>query len=456
MKYLSLALLLLFACSQKAPVEIIQLTDDLSRNFDLDNNDNFSPDDQWLCHDTRTETGGIGGCSSIEMVNVESGEIVPLYRPKNPTEYGPGVGAASFSHVENRVIFIHGLSNCGPEKPYAQWRRTGVYVNAAEPNVPHFLDARDVTPPFTPGALRGGTHRHEWSGNGLWVGFTYNDAIMKNLEDRTGQTWNLRTIGVSKNAGPVTVDRDAAGENINGEWFSVLVVKVVPNQRPGSDEISRAADDSWIGSRGYQKADGSWQRARAFLGVVRNSNGDEIKELFVVDIPEDITQPGQDGPLEGTMTSFPMPPKGTVQRRLTFTADTEYPGCDGIVRSAPDGSRIAFLRRDRNGIKQVFLISPMGGDAEQLTHHRTDVETGVRWHPEGNWVCYVQNNSLVLCDLRHGDTFGKMTTLAGPFELPPINPAWSHDGKTIAFNRLIKNPETGEMSKQIFLLKIRG
>ncbi len=32
-----------------------------------------------------------------------------------------------------------------------------------------------------PGALRGGTHRHEWSGDGKWIGFTYNDAILKAL-----------------------------------------------------------------------------------------------------------------------------------------------------------------------------------------------------------------------------------------------------------------------------------
>ena len=77
MKYIPLLLVFLMACSEKEPAVIVQLTRELSKNFDLDNNDNFSPDDKWLCYDTRTESGGIGGCKSIEMVNIEiANEII--------------------------------------------------------------------------------------------------------------------------------------------------------------------------------------------------------------------------------------------------------------------------------------------------------------------------------------------------------------------------------------------
>ena len=272
---------LLISCATSEKIEV-QLTFDTNKNHDLDNNDNFSPDDRWLVYDTRTEIGGIGECRTIEKVNVKTGEIVVLYETQNAGEYGPGVGAVSYSHTENKAVFIHGLLNCNAERPYAQWRRTGVIVDESQPGKPIFMDARDVTSPFTPGALRGGTHRHEWSGDGQWIGFTYNDAIMKALEDRTGEHWNLRTIGVSKRIRTVKVDHDPAGENNSGEWFSVLVVKVVPNPKPESDEISHAADDSWVGMRGYRKPDGTWQRARAFLGTVRNTKGESVKEVFVV------------------------------------------------------------------------------------------------------------------------------------------------------------------------------
>ena len=452
-KWLAILLVsVVLACSPQAP-QVVQLTHDLSKNFDLDNNDNFSPDDQWLVYDTRTAEGGIGGCRSIEKVNVSTGEIEVLYAPENPTPYGPGVGAASYHPLEFRVVFIHGLRNCNAQRPYAQWRRTGVMVDEANPGVPIFLDARDVTEPFTPGALRGGTHRHEWSGDGAWIGFTYNDAILKALEDRTGEHLNLRTIGVSHALRRVTVDHDPEGENNDGEWFSVLVVKVVPNPKPGSDEISRAADDSWVGSQGYLRADGTRQRARAFLGTVRSRTGEEVKELYIVDIPEKIDVPGPDGPLEGTATTFPMPPAGTVQRRLTHTAETEHPGCRGIVRSSADGRRIAYLAKDEHGVDQVFFISPTGGEPVQVTHHESPVQTGVRWHPKGTHISYVWDNRIVICDVRHGENFGSYRILTDRTDAPPMNLVWSHDGKTIAFNRELPTGD-GKTSKQIFLIRL--
>ncbi len=44
-----------------------------------------------------------------------------------------------------------------------------------------------------------------------------------------------------------------------------IVVRVVPEPKPGSDEISHAASDSWIGTNGYRRPDGKMQIARAFL-----------------------------------------------------------------------------------------------------------------------------------------------------------------------------------------------
>lgn len=39
------------------------------------------------------------------------------------------------------------------------------------------LDAMDITAPYTPGALRGGSHVHVFSPNGELVSFTYNDRF---------------------------------------------------------------------------------------------------------------------------------------------------------------------------------------------------------------------------------------------------------------------------------------
>ncbi|PWJ57774.1 WD40 repeat protein [Dyadobacter jejuensis] len=425
-----------------------QLTFDTSYHHDLDNNDNFSPDGQWLVYDTRTDSGGIAESGRIERVNTETGEIKITYSLENNTKWGPGVGAVSYSPKAASVVFIHGLMDNDAHNPYQQWRRTGVIVEDAQPGNPIWMDARDVTYPYTPGALRGGTHRHEWSGDGQWIGYTYNDAILQEIEAQTGEKRNLRTIGVSKNIGPVTVD--AHPGNVSGSWYSALVVRVVPEPTPGSDEISHAAYDSWIGLHGYQKPDGSQQMARAFLGTVRDKKGQEVQEVFVVDIPDDITVPGPLGPIEGTKDDFPMPPQGAVQRRLTHTAESEHPGCSGIVRSAPDGSQLCYLAKDENGITQIFLLSPVDGKSSQLTHHDSDVEGHLRWNPNGKEICYFWNGSLAVCIIGDAPFNERYQLLTEPDSPAASNPVWSPDGTKIAYNRLIPAPN-GAATQQIFI-----
>ncbi len=446
--FLSLSItIMLNSCQNPEYPTETQLTTDLSYNHDLDNNDNFSPDDKWLVYDTRTEAGGIGACGKIEKVHVETGEIITLYELPQNQSFGPGVGAVSYSHTENKVVFIHGLLNITEDNPYQQWRRTGAIVEDANQGIPIFMDARDITSSYTPGALRGGTHRHEFSGDGNWIGFTYNDAVMKALEDATGEVHNLRTIGVSKNTSPVNVESEANGENISGTWFSALVVKVVPDPKPGSDEISRAAGDSWVGTNGYNKS-GVRQIARAFIGTVKDDQRTDVDEVFIVDIPNDITVPA-DEPLQGTPTSMPGTPKGASQRRLTFSDKRKYPGCIGIVRSAPDGDKLAYVSYDEVGTKQIFTISPTGGTPTQQTFHESGVQSGARWHPDGERIIYICNNSIQASKIGSDHS----QALTAPTDVPPADLVISHDGKTIAYNRLVAD-ENGNQSKQIFIIPI--
>lgn len=442
-------ILVIASCNQNNFKVERQLTTDFSQNHDLDNNDNFSPNDQWLVYDTRTEEGGIGANGKIEKVNVITGEKEVLYELEHNKAFGPGVGAANYSHTENQVIFIHGLSNASPDYPYQQWRRTGVIVDDEAPGAPIQMDARDISYPFTSGALRGGTHRHEWSGDGQWIGFTYNDVLMKKMEDSTGVNYNLRTIGVSKKSKKVIVNDTLKDENFSGDWFSVLVVKVEPNPKKGSDQISRAEGDSWIGIAGYKKDNGANQRARAFIGTVNDKTGKEVKEVFIVDIPECISCVGEGGALEGTKTNLPFPPAGTLQRRLTFTSESKFPDCEGVVRSANDGSILAFLAFDDNNIKQVFTIPPTGGTPVQQTFHESDVQSGVRWHPDEFRICYVWNDTIVSRKIGEKE----FETWTKPSQKPPMNLVWSHDGNKIAYNRTVTN-EVGKSAKQIFIIDL--
>jgi hypothetical protein len=339
----------------------------------------WSPDGKWIVYDVRSDpAGSIFDGDRIEQVNVETGEVQVLYR----SQHDANCGVATYHPATNAVAFILGPESPTPDWHYGPNRRQGVILqNGTRTN----LDARDLTAPFTPGALRGGTHVHVFSPDAGRVSFTYNDYIVDA---------DQRNVGVSVIGRPVRVQKDHP-RNHDGEAFSVLVTRTTAHPRPGSDEIRRAIEDSWVGTDG---------RAIAFQGEAITASGEAISEVFIVNLPEDLTIPG-DAPLEGTTTQLPAPPKGTTQRRLTFTANRKHPGLSAPrhwLRSSPDGSRIAFLMKDDAGVAQIWTISPVGGQMTQLTHNPTSIASAFTWSPDGRSIAHALDASVAITDVATG------------------------------------------------------
>lgn len=270
-------------------------------------------------------------------------------------------------------------------------------VDAANPGVAVPLDARDLVPPFTLAPLRGSSHVHVFNAEGSLVSFTYDDQYLSRFsEPGIDHDISLRNVGVSVVGKPVAVPKSHP-RNHDGSAFSVLVTRTTANPTPGGDDYRKAYEEGWIGVRGYQQADGSWRRhALAFLGDVVNADGRPATEVFVADLPDDLSQPG-DGPLAGTETRLPSPPTGVMIRRLTRTADRRYPGVQGVrhwVRSSPDGAQLAVLMRDNAGVAQLNLVSTRDGALRQLTHHATDVASAFTWSPDGRYIAYINGGCV--------------------------------------------------------------
>jgi WD40 repeat protein len=418
----------------------------------LTNTNVWSPDGKWIVYDTRSDTAGekFGG-NTIEVVNVENREVREVFRARN----GAHCGVATFSPKDNRVIFILGPEHPTDDWKYCAWHRQGMLVDVDHPDVARELDACDLTPPFTVGALRGGTHVHVFDGDGSWVSFTYEDHLLATLDsDSSSQPHesNQRNVGVSVPGVPVSVSRDHP-RNHDGTAFSVLVTRTVDSPPPGSDEISKAFEDAWIGTNGYMRTDGTRQRhAIAFQGNVVAANGKTIAEVFVVDIPENIAQTRDDA-ITGTATTRPAPPHGVIQRRLTFTADRAHPGIQGPrhwLRSSPDGSRIAFLMRDDTGIVQLWTISPNGGQPRQITHNPFDIRSAFSWSPDGKWIAYIADNSVFVGDTATGDAT-RLTPRSNDSTAPrPEACVFSPDGNRIAYVRTVARD--GKTLNQIFVV----
>ena len=432
--------------------KIMQLTFENSGHT-IHNTQCFSPDDKWILFDTRNNDTMIASTGNISMVNTQTGRIRELYHTKHQTLFGPGVGAATFSPVANRVLFIQGVRNSNENNPYGFTRRTGVAIDISKPFQSIFMDARNITPPFIAGALRGGTHAHNWSADGKWISFTYNDYVMQQLEKKDSAVKDLRTVGVMVPGHPVDVPYDASEENNSGEMFSVVVANVTQNPQPGSDEINKASDEGWIGANGYQKSDGSWQhRAIAFQGEVINYEGTKKAEVFVVDLPEDLTKarPGQ--PLEGTNISRPGVPEGVLQRRITYTSNG-IQGPRHWLRCTSDGKLIAFLSKDDKGITQLFGVSPKGGKIRQLTFNSYPVQGPFNFSPDGKYVAYLADNSVFITVVQTGKS-QRLTQRSSNEEQVTGSVVWSNRGGMLAFNKYVKDRKVDKVFLQIFIIKV--
>lgn len=408
----------------------------------------FSPDSEWIVYDERSDREGAKfDSASIKRVNIRTGAIETLYTGRN----GAFVGVVTFNPKKNNVVFIHGPENPTPEWSYAGHHRAGSIVDVAKPGTAINLDARDISAPFTPGALRGGSHVHIYEPNGEWLSFTYQDHVM-NVLGKTGEhDLDQRNVGISVPGHAVTVANDNQ-RNRDGTTFTVLATHTVNAPKPGSDEINRAYEEGWVGSQGYAKPDGTRQRhAIAFLGDTMTAAGKPLTEVFIADIPEDVTQSAAGAPIEGTATRLPAPPKGVTQRRLTFTGDRKFPGIQGPrfwVRTNASGDSLAFLMKDDDGIVQIYSVSPNGGAIRQITKNAFSVASTLSWSPDGKRIAYAGDNSIYVTDAANG-----VTTQVAPKDASrpvlALTADFSPSGKSIAYLRLIKTG--GVETNQIFV-----
>lgn len=383
------------------------------RNHQLTNTRTWTPDSQWLVFDVRPSGASFTG-DTIERVNVHSGEVEVIYQARE----GAHVGVVTVHPLADQYVFIH-----GPENPDAQWQydfhhRRGVVTTLGET---HNLDAMDITAPYTPGALRGGSHVHVYSPCGQYVSFTYNDHVMHEYDPAL----DLRNVGVAVPYGPV-LPRGQHPREYGGSHWCVLVSQTTAQPQPGSDDINRAYEEGWVGSQ-----------ALAFIGDTVSLSGEKVPELFLVELPhtESAWKQAGDAPLAGTDTTLPAPPMGVCQRRLTFTHQRAYPGLVNVprhwVRSNPQGTQIAVLMRDDSGIVQLWLVSPQGGEPHQLTHNTSDIQSAFNWHPSGNWLGFVLEERIAICAVDSG----AVTFLTNDHANPPSADAvvFSPDGHTIAW-----------------------
>ncbi len=430
-------------------------------NHVLTNANVWSHDSRWIYFDVRSDAAGAAfDGQRIERVEVSSGHTQTMFHASR----GAYVGVVTAAPHTDMIVFIHGPEDPSEDWKYSAWHRRGVLVDAELPLTAVSLDARDLTPPYTPGALRGGSHVHTFSPDGSWIAFTYEDHVLAEADRDQPHELNQREVGVSVPAdflpSESVVVNSTHPRNHDGTYFSVLVSRTHDEPRAGSDEICRACEDAWIGRDGYLRSDGRRQRrAIAFQGEVIAADGRHFNEVYVVDMPNDLTRPG-DQPLEGTPTTRPYPPRGVVQRRLTNTGGRKFAGIQGPrhwLRSSPDGDRIACLMKDDAGVVQIWTVSPRSGELQQLSHNIHDIASAFTWSPDGQWITHVMDTSVCVTSTSTGETY-RLTPVCPEAVAPrPEACVFSPAGDQIAYVRRVANTDASGKSQaynQVFILTL--
>jgi len=116
---------------------------------------------------------------------------------------------------------------------------------------------------------------------------------------------------------------------------------------------------------------------------------------------------------------------------LRLTTD---PAPESFPAWSPDGKRISF-RRSQPGGNGLWLVSPLGGAAQQLTDLRT---TGhVSWSPDGKWLAVgvvppddKDPRGIVLVPVDGGELRRVSTRRTPAFD---VHPSFSPDGRRLAY-----------------------
>jgi Tol biopolymer transport system component len=160
---------------------------------------------------------------------------------------------------------------------------------------------------------------------------------------------------------------------------------------------------------------------------------------------------------------------------------------DLAPRWSPDGERLAFVSNRDGEVKQLYVISSEGGEAERLTDLEEDVAEAV-WSPDGRHLAFsarVRDRAYAEEDEKRrpprrftrlqykldsvgwtGDRRSHIYTVSSDGSAAPTqltdgdyedqNPAWSPDGTRIAFASARHEDWDIELVRDLFLVDARG
>ena len=147
-------------------------------------------------------------------------------------------------------------------------------------------------------------------------------------------------------------------------------------------------------------------------------------------------------------------PDGSSLKQLK-TGPLSSPGTDSSPAWSPDGSKIAFAS-SRSGSSQIYIMGADGGDPKKITSdYSNDFPI---WLPNGQQIAFRTTDSKGLWWWRivniESDEMKQLTKPSYDFFFQ--TPAWSPDGKSVAFMSLVEQKLRNDGSSQIHVKNVDG
>jgi Tol biopolymer transport system component len=172
-----------------------------------------------------------------------------------------------------------------------------------------------------------------------------------------------------------------------------------------------------------------------------NADGTGLRQLTSAAVNDGVPQWSPDGTrvaflreqpnTRGYMQIFVMNSDGTGVSRLTC------PGTrDSRPAWSPDGSLIAFGRYETAGGDSIFVMKPDGSALHAVFKsggHPAAIDS-VAWSPDGKRFVFADETGIAVVNV-DGTGFKQLTAYNA--DMPDSEPAWSPDGRSIAFSRSV-------------------
>ena len=142
-------------------------------------------------------------------------------------------------------------------------------------------------------------------------------------------------------------------------------------------------------------------------------------------------------PGDGVCAIWEMNADGTHKHALTrYIPSGVHERVDFSPAVSPSGKRIAFLRFQSNGIQaQIYVMNADGRNAHAITAPR--LEGGApAWSPDGRWIAFNTSNNRTGSRILAMKPDGKDVRALTPNRFPhnDVGPSYSPHGKQIAFS----------------------